>query len=92
MKREKITGVKRGTVQLEDHNRAWKESFDKEKELLSKVLKDKILFLEHVGSTSVPGLKAKLIIDICVVQNLEEVPAFENILKPYGYILEDIKE
>lgn len=86
MKREKIMGVKRGTVQLEDYNRAWKVSFEKEKELLSKVLKGKILSIEHVGSTSIPGLKAKPIIDICVVvQNLEEVPTFENILKPYGY-------
>lgn len=79
-------GVKRGTVQLENYTSEWVKSFEKEKKLLNKVLKGKILSVEHVGSTSIPGLKSKPIIDICVgVKNLEDVLQFEPLLKPYGY-------
>lgn len=79
-------GVKRGTVELEDYNPEWKESYEKERDLLKKVLKDKIVGIEHVGSTAVPGLKSKPIIDICVaIKNLEDAVEFEEILKPYDY-------
>lgn len=79
-------GVKRGIVELEDYNIEWVKSFEKEKKLLEDVLKDKIVSVEHVGSTSIPNLKSKPIIDICVgVKNLEDAVGFEKILEPYDY-------
>ena len=79
-------GVQRGIVVLEDYNPKWKEMFEEEKKNLERVLKDKAVRIEHVGSTAVPGLKSKRIIDICVVvKNLEDARAFEEILKPLDY-------
>lgn len=79
-------GVKREIVELEEYNIEWVKSFEKEKKLLEEVLKDKIISVEHVGSTSIPNLKSKPIIDICVgVKNLEDAVTFEKILEPYDY-------
>jgi len=43
--------------------------------------------IEHVGSTSVPGLAAKPIIDMdIVVQNMADIPAIIAALAPLGYV------
>ncbi len=45
-----------------------------EKRAQKKVLRDKALFIKHVGSTSISGMKAKPIIDIlAVVQELADL-------------------
>ena len=78
--------LKRSIVELEDHNPNWKNDYEKEAELLKKVLKDYILEINHVGSTSIEGLKAKPVIDILIViKSLNEIGEIENILKDYDY-------
>ncbi|RDB60946.1 hypothetical protein C1878_12945 [Gordonibacter sp. 28C] len=52
---------------LEKYNPAWPAEFEKIKRELDSVLGSTALAIEHVGSTSVPGLVAKPIIDIDVV-------------------------
>ena len=47
-----------------DYNPNWPLMFQKEAQLLSDTLGDLIVKVHHIGSTSVPGLKAKPIIDI----------------------------
>lgn len=78
--------LQRGIVKLEDYNPNWENEYKKEEELLKSVLKDKIIEMHHVGSTSIPGLKAKPIIDILIViKSLNEIPCIEELLKPYSY-------
>ena len=78
--------LKRGIVELNDYNPNWKKEYLKEEKLLKKVLKDYIIHIEHVGSTSIEGLKAKPVIDIIIViKSLKEIPEIENILKDYDY-------
>ena len=78
--------LKRGIVELDDYNSKWKEEYLKEEKLLKKVLKDKILHIEHVGSTSIEGLKAKPVIDILIViKSLKEIDEIEELLKKYDY-------
>lgn len=78
--------LKRGIVELNDYNPNWKKEYLKEEKLLKKVLKDYIIHIEHVGSTSIKGLKAKPVIDIIIViKSLKEIPEIENILKAYDY-------
>lgn len=78
--------LKRGIVELSDYNPEWKKEYLKEEKLLKKVLKDYIIHIEHVGSTSIEGLKAKPVIDIIIViKSLKEIPEIENILKDYDY-------
>lgn len=55
------------TIQLNPYDEKWPALFEREKERILKILKDKALMIEHIGSTSVPGLMAKPIIDILLV-------------------------
>ena len=74
--------LKRGTVELENYNENWKKEYEKEERLLKEVLKDDIIEIHHVGSTSIPGLKAKPVIDILIViKDLSEINKIEEKLK-----------
>jgi len=53
-----------------------------------RALGDRALTVEHVGSTSVPGLAAKPVIDIVlVVANSADEPAYVPLLESAGYVL-----
>ena len=66
-------GLEVGTVRLEEYSPKWAELFEDEKDELKGLIGDHAKTIEHVGSTSVPGLKAKPIIDIAVgVDKLNE--------------------
>jgi GrpB-like predicted nucleotidyltransferase (UPF0157 family) len=69
------------------YDSSWPKKFEKEKELLEKTIKDWIVGgIYHVGSTAVPGLSAKPIIDIMVgVRNLEEAKACIPLLEKIEY-------
>ncbi|PAD93370.1 GrpB family protein [Shouchella clausii] len=56
-------------VTLLEYDPEWPNQFDREASRIRSVLGNKALQLEHVGSTSVPGLCAKPIIDILLVVN-----------------------
>ena len=56
-----------GPVRLDDYDARWPEWFAREEERIRLALGDRVLQLEHVGSTSVPGLVAKPRIDILLV-------------------------
>lgn len=78
--------LKRGIVELEEYKPAWKEEYNTEKELLESVLKDRIIEIHHIGSTSIVGLKSKPVIDILLVINsLSTISEIEELLKKYDY-------
>jgi GrpB-like predicted nucleotidyltransferase (UPF0157 family) len=54
-------------VTIVDYDSAWPEIFEALREELVAVLGDLVVTVEHVGSTAVPGLAAKPIVDIDVV-------------------------
>ena len=60
-------------VQLRQHSPLWKWKFRKEKLLLGVLLGKNLIDIEHVGSTAIPGMIAKPIIDF-----LATVPDFER--------------
>jgi GrpB-like predicted nucleotidyltransferase (UPF0157 family) len=64
-----VGGLKRldGPVELADPDPSWPDQYDVEAAYLRAILGDRVLRLEHVGSTSVPGLPAKPIIDILLI-------------------------
>lgn len=61
-------------IRLSAYDRAWPERFEEERAALAEAIGHWIVSdIHHVGSTAVPGLEAKPIIDILVgVRNLEE--------------------
>jgi GrpB-like predicted nucleotidyltransferase (UPF0157 family) len=53
-------------VELVDHDPTWTERFELERDRLVPVFDGSVVAVEHIGSTSVPGLCAKPIVDIAV--------------------------
>jgi GrpB-like predicted nucleotidyltransferase (UPF0157 family) len=82
-----MLGCERHLVRLVPHQAAWSELFQQEAVQLRAALGDRVVRIEHVGSTSIPGLDAKPILDIVVaVRDMSEVAAFEQAVRPLGYI------
>ena len=64
----------------------WKTEFERIKGELVQALKNNIITVEHVGSTSVEGLAAKPIIDIdIVIKDYNSFETVKNILESIGY-------
>jgi len=83
-----MLGLKRGKVKLSPHNPKWTGFFEKEKKILQKSLGKTIIDIQHVGSTAIPGIPAKPIIDIAVaVPGLgrKEPEKYIESLKKVGY-------
>jgi len=79
-------GLKRGTVRLVPHDDNWSTLFEKEKKLLLNKFGDRILAIEHIGSTAIPGLPAKPILDINVaIEDLNDIGDFITGLQELGY-------
>jgi len=71
-----------------DYDAAWPRLFEREADRIRTVLGDRVLQIEHVGSTSVPGLAAKPIIDIVLVLlNTADESAYVPDLEAAGYVL-----
>jgi GrpB-like predicted nucleotidyltransferase (UPF0157 family) len=76
------------TIQLDEYDPTWPQRYEREAAGIRDVLGDKILLIEHVGSTSVPGLAAKPIIDILlVVADSADEAAYVAPLEAAGYTL-----
>jgi GrpB-like predicted nucleotidyltransferase (UPF0157 family) len=79
-------GLKRGEVKLSEYNPRWAELFEEEKKVLLETFGNRILALEHIGSTAIPGIPAKPIIDIlAAIESLDDVDDFVQILPTLGY-------
>jgi GrpB-like predicted nucleotidyltransferase (UPF0157 family) len=77
-----------GPIRLVDYDPDWPRRFKGEAEKIARVLGKQALRIEHVGSTSVPGLIAKPIIDIvlAVVDSADEAQ-YTAALQDEGYSL-----
>ena len=66
-----------GPVVIIDHQSRWSDEFQTAAKQLRQVLGDSALRIDHIGSTSVPGLGAKDIVDIQItVESLDDLEAF----------------
>ena len=74
-------------VRLVDHDTNWVNDFEEEKQRILNVISQRVVALEHIGSTSVPGLGGKPIVDILVgVNNATAAEKCLQPLKKIGYI------
>ena len=53
-----------GPIILADYDASWPDMYEREADRVRTILGDRVRLLEHVGSTSVPGLPAKPVIDM----------------------------
>ena len=74
-------------VKLSPYKADWKKIYEKEKDLILKTISDKVIRIEHFGSTAIPNMTAKDTIDILVEISSEENFSNEIIdkLKAIGY-------
>jgi GrpB-like predicted nucleotidyltransferase (UPF0157 family) len=84
-----IGGRERVTITIADYDPVWPARFDRERARIEVALTDGVaLRIEHIGSTAVPGLAAKPIIDILVtVADPHDDAAFAPALSDAGYEL-----
>lgn len=75
-------------IVLAEYDPQWPDRFRYESERVCAALGERALRVEHVGSTSIPGLIAKPIIDIIlVVADSAEEAAYVSVLETAGYRL-----
>jgi GrpB-like predicted nucleotidyltransferase (UPF0157 family) len=73
-------------IQIVEYNPAWPSEFTSEARLIRAMLGQLVLRIDHVGSTAIPGLGAKPIIDIQIsVASLQPIAAFDDLLELIGY-------
>jgi GrpB-like predicted nucleotidyltransferase (UPF0157 family) len=77
------------TITIADYDPAWPTRFTRERTRIADALDDGVAIrIEHIGSTAVPGLAAKPIVDILVtVADADDEAAFAAALVEAGYEL-----
>lgn len=72
---------------IEPHSSSWPIKYAKEYHLLKSNLGDLVSDIQHIGSTAIPGMRAKPIIDIMVAgKSLDDVGPLHPILQKLGYV------
>jgi GrpB-like predicted nucleotidyltransferase (UPF0157 family) len=69
------------------YDERWPEMFELEAARLRVVLGDEVVAIHHIGSTAVPGMIAKPIIDVLVeAENLGRIDGFDDCMEQNGYV------
>src|ERR1700683_4484384 len=77
-----------GAIELCAYDESWPLLYEREANRVTAVLGDQVLLLEHVGSTSVPGLPAKPIIAMLLaVADSAREDAYVPPMEAAGYVL-----
>jgi GrpB-like predicted nucleotidyltransferase (UPF0157 family) len=77
-----------GPIEIHDYDPDWPRLYEREEERIRAVLGDRVIRIEHVGSTSVPGLPAKPLIDVALeVPDSADEAAYVPALEATGYSL-----
>ena len=75
-------------IHLADYDSRWPSQYEELARLVSRSIPDQVMLLEHVGSTSVPGLAAKPIIDmVLAVPSSADEAAYVPRLEGEGFVL-----
>ncbi|MGB2782423.1 MAG: GrpB family protein [Atribacterota bacterium] len=73
-------------VEVVSYNSNWKGMYKEESEKIKNILSDIIIDIHHIGSTAIPEIKAKPVIDILVeVKDIETVDRYNNKIEEFGY-------
>jgi GrpB-like predicted nucleotidyltransferase (UPF0157 family) len=78
-------GMKKNELRLLPHDPVWKDDFIAEKNRITTVLQNSTIQIEHVGSTSIPTIHAKPILDISILCNEKTIESVIRTLVELGY-------
>ena len=82
-----IGGRERREIAIVEHDPGWPRRYERERERIATALGRAALRIEHVGSTAVPGLAAKPIVDVLVAVADPEDESLRGALEGAGYRL-----
>jgi len=83
---KEIFSIDSSHVVLIPHQQSWENKFEAEKLRLLEIFSNKAIAVEHIGSTSIPGLSSKPIIDIAVlIEKREDGDSSIIPLEKFGY-------
>lgn len=86
-------GLQSNIVKLVDYNPKWPTLYEEEAEQLANTLGVARSHIQHAGSTSIPGMVAKPILDIAIlVDSLDVVDAWRKKLQVMGYRFKGIEK
>jgi GrpB-like predicted nucleotidyltransferase (UPF0157 family) len=74
------------SIVIVDYDPEWPEEFERVRDRAARAMGEVAVSIEHVGSTAVPGLAAKPVIDLIVVVRPREVRAAIERLAAIGYV------
>lgn len=81
----KTLGLKRGTVSLAPYNPKWVDLYKREEKELKTILGGKV-YVEHIGSTAIPGISAKPLVDVMVgIPLMRDIKKYIQKLEASGY-------
>ncbi|MBT3233735.1 MAG: GrpB family protein [Calditrichaeota bacterium] len=84
--KSKLPNSRKRVVLVVPYDEEWQVQFEQIRDLLATYLGSLILSIEHVGSTSVPGLAAKPILDIdVIIRSRDDLDETINELSKLGY-------
>ncbi|MEI6564604.1 MAG: GrpB family protein [bacterium] len=82
-----MIGLKAGTVKLSHYTTRWRNRYKTEACRLRHFTDNARFTLEHIGSTAIPGLDAKPIIDMALmIPSLKRLPLWIKRLENAGYV------
>ncbi|MBA3353552.1 MAG: GrpB family protein [Blastocatellia bacterium] len=68
------------------HNPEWRDAFETEAKLIADALGLNVVAIHHIGSTAIPNIYAKPVIDVLVeVRDINEVCGQDPAMKSLGY-------
>ncbi|WP_315120250.1 GrpB family protein [uncultured Clostridium sp.] len=74
-------------IEVVPHDPKWKEEYLRESKIIHNIMKEEIIQIHHIGSTAIPGIEAKPIIDILIeVKDINNVDKYNNEMESLGYI------
>ena len=74
-------------IEVVPHNPNWKKKFNGEARVIKSIFNEEIIAVHHIGSTAIPEISAKPIIDILVeVHNIDKIDGYNTKMIEKGYI------
>lgn len=81
-----VLGLQRGIVRLLEYTPLWEELYQEEEKRIRASVGHLIIEIQHIGSTAIPGIKAKPVLDIIVgVARLGDALLCQAPLEALGY-------
>lgn len=80
-------GIEKPSIVIADYDPGWPTRFERERDRVRTALGGSALAIEHIGSTAVPGLAAKPIVDLMVTVEDPESDTIITALERAGYEL-----